>query len=105
MASGSERSTAEPMRAATRARADTSITMRIPAQTRDLIDSAAASIGKSRTEFMLDSARQHAMDVLLDRRVFNLDADASEALAAALASPVDPNAALRALMKTDSPWR
>jgi len=88
-----------------RAKADTSITMRIPAQTRELIDSAAASIGKSRTEFVLDSARQHAIDVLLDRRVFNLDADASEALARALADPIDPNAALRALMKKESPWR
>lgn len=93
-----------PERAMSRARADASITMRISAQTRDLIDTAAATVGKSRTEFVLDSARQHAVDVLLDRRVFSLDADASEAFACALADPVTPNDALRALMASKSPW-
>jgi len=91
-------------RSKARPRADTSITMRVPAQTRELIDTAAATIGKSRTEFVLDSARQHAVDVLLDRRVFNLDELASEAFAHALASPVEPNEALRALMSSKSPW-
>ncbi len=84
--------------------ADATITMRVPARTRDLIDSAAASLGKSRTEFVLDSARQHAVDVLLDRRVFSLDAAASEAFAEALAAPVAPNAALIRLLATKAPW-
>lgn len=84
--------------------ADATITMRVPAQTRDLIDSAAASLGKSRTEFVLDSARQHAVDVLLDRRVFSLDAEASEVFAKALAAPVAPNAALNELMSAKAPW-
>ena len=88
----------------TRPRADSSITMRIPAQTRELIDTAAATLGKSRTEFVLESARQHAVDVLLDRRVFNLDEDASEAFANALAEPVKPNEALRNLMSGTAPW-
>lgn len=87
-----------------RAKADASITMRIPAQTRDLIDTAAAALGKSRTEFVLESARQHAVDVLLDRRVFNLDAAASEAFVHALAAPVEPNDALKALMGSKAPW-
>ena len=84
--------------------ADATITMRVPARTRDLIESAAASLGKSRTEFMLDSARQHAVDVLLDRRVFSLDADAGDAFAEALSAPVAPNAALRRLLATKAPW-
>jgi uncharacterized protein (DUF1778 family) len=84
--------------------ADATITMRVPARTRDLIDSAAASLGKSRTEFVLDSARQHAVDVLLDRRVFSLDADAGEAFEEALSAPVAPNAALRRLLATKAPW-
>jgi uncharacterized protein (DUF1778 family) len=87
-----------------RPKADASITMRISAQTRDLIDIAAATLGKSRTEFVLDSARQHAVDVLLDRRVFNLDPAASQAFAQALAAPVEPNEALRALMGSKAPW-
>jgi uncharacterized protein (DUF1778 family) len=86
-----------------RPRADTTMTMRVPAQTRDLIDSAAATLGKSRTEFVLESARQHAIDVLLDQRVFNLDAQASEAFARALDNP-PPNDALRALMASKAPW-
>ena len=69
---------------AARPKADSTITMRIPAQTRDLIDRAAASIDKSRTEFVLESARQRAMDVLLDQRAFQLDEKASKAFAEAL---------------------
>lgn len=87
-----------------RPRADTTINMRVPAQTRDLIDSAAASVGKSRTEFVLESARQHAIDVLLNQRVFNLDAKASAAFVRALDNPPAANAALRALMAGKAPW-
>lgn len=87
-----------------RPRADATMTMRVPAQTRDLIDSAAATVGKSRTEFVLESARQHAIDVLLDQRVFNLDEAASEAFARALDNPPAPNDALRALMADKAPW-
>lgn len=85
-------------------RADTSITMRLPVQTRELIDRAAATIDKSRTEFVLESARQRAVDVLLDQRVFNLDAEASEAFADILENPPVPVGALRKLMASKSPW-
>lgn len=50
-----------------------SINLRIEAQTRALIDEAAAVLGKTRTEFMIDSARALAIDVLLDQRLFVLD--------------------------------
>ncbi len=91
-------------RARPRVRADTTITMRVPAPTRELIDTAANALGKSRTEFVLDSARQHAVDVILDRRLFDLDEAASEAFARALADPAPPNEALRALMTRPAPW-
>jgi uncharacterized protein (DUF1778 family) len=87
-----------------RPKADATITMRLPEQTREIIDTAAAAMGKSRTEFVLDSARQTAIDVLLDQRVFHLDAAASEAFADALARPIKPNAALSDLMAAKSPW-
>jgi uncharacterized protein (DUF1778 family) len=87
-----------------RPKSDTTITMRLPTRMRDLIDSAAAVQGKSRTEFMLESASLHAVDVLLDQRVFTLDAEQSKAFAEALAKPPKPNAALRALMATKAPW-
>src|SRR5690242_13431500 len=52
-----------------------SINLRIETRTRQLIDDAAAVVGKTRTEFMVESARQQAVDVLLDQRLFVLDAD------------------------------
>lgn len=82
----------------------TSITMRIPSTMRDLIDSAAASLGKTRTEFVLESARIQAVDVLLNRRVFNLDEEAGEAFAALLAEPLAPGQALVDLMSRKAPW-
>lgn len=91
-------------RARVRPKADATITMRLPEQARDLIDTAAAAVGKSRTEFVLDSARQNAIDVLLDQRVFHLDAAAGEAFADMLTRPIEPNAALRDLMAAKSPW-
>ena len=87
-----------------RLRADTTMTMHVPAQTRDLIDTAAAALGKSRTEFVLESARLHAVEVLLDQRVFNLDGEASEAFSRMLDNPLAPNEALRKLMASESPW-
>lgn len=87
-----------------RPKADTAITMRIPAQTRDLIDRAAATVDKSRTEFVLESARERAIEVLLDQRAFQLDAAASAAFAEVLATPPAPLAKLRALMTRPSPW-
>lgn len=87
-----------------RPKADSTITMRLPAQTRDLIDQAAATIDKSRTEFVLESARQRAIDVLLDQRVFHLDGAASEAFAEALNNPPAPVEALRSLVAGKAAW-
>ena len=39
-----------------------SINLRIDGQTRALIDEAASSLGRSRTEFMIDTARRRAGD-------------------------------------------
>ena len=50
-----------------------SINLRIESHTRQLIDDAAAVLGKTRTEFMIESARREAIDVLLDQRLFVLD--------------------------------
>ena len=87
-----------------RPKADATITMRISAQARDLIDAAAAAEGKSRSEFVIESARLHAIDVLLDQRVFNLDADQSAAFAEVLTHAPPPNAMLRRLMAATAPW-
>ena len=82
----------------------TSINLRVPQQTRDLIDTAAAVVGKSRTEFMLESARQHAIDVLLDQRLFVLDAEHHNAFMRVLDNPPPPNAQLKKLLTRKAPW-
>lgn len=87
-----------------RPKADSTITMRLATRTRDLIDSAAAALGKSRTEFMVESARAQAIDVLLDQRMFVLDDEQSAALDEILTNPPPPNEALRALMASKPPW-
>ena len=81
-----------------------SINLRIEPSTRDLIDAAAGVLGKSRTEFMLDSARRDAVDTLLDQRLFVLEADRFDAFVAALDRPPAPNAKLKALMKRRPAW-
>ena len=44
------------------------VNLRVSARDRDLIDRAAAALGKNRSEFMLDATRQAAEDALLDSR-------------------------------------
>jgi uncharacterized protein (DUF1778 family) len=59
---------------------------------------------KSRTEFMLDSVRQPAIDVVLDQKLFVLDAEQYDAFVRALDSPPPAGAQLRALMKKRPLW-
>ena len=71
---------------------------------RDLIDRAAAALGKNGSEFMLEASRQAAEDALLDRTAFRLDADQIRALIAQLDAPPAPNERLRKLLATPAPW-
>ncbi len=82
-----------------------SINLRIEAQTRRLIDDAAAVLGKTRTEFMIDSARALAIDVLLDQRLFNLDPERYDAFLHALDNPPAPGPKLRALLRRTPAWK
>ena len=82
-----------------------SINLRIEAQTRQLIDDAAAVLGKTRTEFMIESARRQAIDVLLDQRLFVLDSDRYNAFVNALDNPPAPGPKLRSLMRRVPAWR
>jgi uncharacterized protein (DUF1778 family) len=84
--------------------AKASINLRIETQTRRLIDEAAALLGKTRTEFMVDSARTLAIDVLLDQRLFALDAERYDSFVAALDNPPAPGPKLQALLKRRPAW-
>jgi uncharacterized protein (DUF1778 family) len=82
------------------------ISLRIPPQRRDLIDRAAKATGKTRTDFILDSAARAAEDALLDRRLFCLDEAEYQAFVAALDAPPQPEAVakLRRLLAEPAPW-
>ena len=80
------------------------INLRLSEREKGLIDAAATSLGKTRTEFVLDSVRQQAVDVLLDRRLFELNDDEWQAVTQALENPPLPNRKLRQLMAKKSPW-
>lgn len=82
-----------------------SINLRIEANTRQLIDDAAAILGKTRTEFMVESARRQAIDVLLDQRLFMLDSERYDAFMHALDNPPAPGAKLRSLLRRVPAWR
>lgn len=82
-----------------------SINLRIAAHTRQLIDDAAAALGKTRTEFMIDSARRRAVDVLLDQRFLALDPDRYDAFVRALDAPPAPGPKLRSLLGRVPAWR
>jgi uncharacterized protein (DUF1778 family) len=81
-----------------------SINLRIEAHTRKLIDDAAAILGKTRTEFMIESARQQAIDVLLDQRLFTLEPERYDAFMHALDNPPASGPKLRSLLRRVPAW-
>lgn len=81
-----------------------SINLRIETRTRQLIDDAAAILGKTRTEFMVESARHTAIDVLLDQRLFVLDRARYDAFMRALDNAPAPGPKLRALLRRTPVW-
>ncbi len=83
---------------------DVTINIRVQPNQRDLIDRAAQLQGKSRSEFMLESAYQKAQDVLLDRCFFGLDELKFKQFLALLDAAPTPTQKLNALLKTKSPW-
>jgi uncharacterized protein (DUF1778 family) len=95
---------ARPAKASRGRRETGTINLRVPERTRELIDTAAAVVGKSRTEFMLESARQRAIDVVLDQRLFVLDAGQYDAFLRVLDNPPPAGAKLKALMKKKPLW-
>lgn len=82
-----------------------SINLRIEANTRKLIDDAAAILGKTRTEFMIESARRQAIDVLLDQRLFALDSERFDGFMFMLDNPPAPGPKLRSLLRRVPAWQ
>ncbi|WP_051949403.1 DUF1778 domain-containing protein [Methylosinus sp. PW1] len=87
-----------------RERHDSTVNVRMSTTTRNLIDTAASLLGKTRSEFITESARQHAVDILLDQRLFVLNEKDFAEFEAALDRPPPPNEDLRALLKKKPLW-
>lgn len=83
---------------------DATINLRLQTSARDLIDQAAAALGKSRTEFMVEAARREAESVLLERCFFALSERSFTDFAAVLDQPPAKNPRLRRLLRTAAPW-
>lgn len=80
-----------------------SINIRAEARHRDLIDRAAEAVGKTRSEFMLETACKEAEAVLLDRRCFTLEDAQFQAVLARL-DEARPSDRLVELLNTKAPW-
>lgn len=80
------------------------INLRADERKRELIDRAAETVGKNRSEFMLEAACREATSVLLDQRLFILDAKAFQRFTAALDKSPSNQARLRRLLATRAPW-
>jgi uncharacterized protein (DUF1778 family) len=80
------------------------LNMRVLPETRSLIDLAAKLLGKNRTDFVIDAARQAAQHALLDRTVIPINAKAHAAFVALLDAPPQPNERLRKSLQNPAPW-
>jgi uncharacterized protein (DUF1778 family) len=81
------------------------LNLRIPAAERNLIDRAALSSGKTRTDFILSAARRAAEEALLDRALILVSPEKYQQFLARLEAKPKPNARLRRTMKAAPPWR
>jgi uncharacterized protein (DUF1778 family) len=81
-----------------------SLNLRIKPEERGLIDRAAKTLGKNRTDFMLDAAHRAAEEALLDRTILTVSLKAYAEFLARLDAPPQPNERLRRTMRTSAPW-
>ncbi len=80
------------------------INLRASQKQKLLIDRAAELLGRTRSDFMLESACREAETVLLDGRYFGLSHDVFKRFTAMLDKPPASNPKLRRLLQTKAPW-
>ena len=80
------------------------INLRASRQQKALIDRAAQTLGRSRSDFMLETACREAGTVLLEQCYFALPEAAFNRFMAVLDKPVKDNPKLRRLLQTKAPW-
>jgi uncharacterized protein (DUF1778 family) len=81
-----------------------SLSVRIKAEERGLIDRAAKLRGKSRADFIRDAARLAAEEAQLDQTSMVVSPTAFAAFLARLDQPPVANERLRKTMQTPPPW-
>lgn len=81
------------------------VNLRMSAADRAVIDQAARSAGKSRTEFMVEAARRAAHETLLNTTFVTVDGDTFSRFKEMFDAPPRPNAGLRELMGLEAPWQ
>ena len=77
---------------------------RFPAEVVAMVDRAAATSHKDRTEFVLDAMVRAAKEALLDQRLFVLDDVEYQRVVEMIEKPGEPNDALKALARRVPIW-
>lgn len=80
------------------------INMRVEPEQQALLTKAASLLNMDRTAFILNVACREAENVLLDRRLFQLDPEAFTSFEKVLDEPVPENTKLKALLSEAPPW-
>jgi len=93
------------MTKAARAPKDETIQIRASADTKALLNEAAALKGQKLSEFLLESARRHAEETFLDRSVFFLRPKEHEQFLAVLDSPPAVNAEVQRRLTRKPSWQ
>lgn len=80
------------------------VNLRVREDVRDLIDQAARVNGKTRSDFMIEAARQAAENALLDQTFVRVDAETYAQFLAVLDRPPSGEGYER-LMRAPKPWK
>lgn len=80
------------------------INIRVSPETLGLIDRAARVLGKTRTDYILDTVREAAEHTVLDQTLFVLNPEQWDAFVAALDAPPQHNERLEKLLSRRPPW-
>src|SRR5262249_35270265 len=80
------------------------VNLRMSREDRNVIDRAARTAHKTRTEFMIDAARRAAQDALLDSTLVMVDGATFARFQKLLNASPRPNKRLKELVNQKAPW-
>ena len=83
---------------------DVNLDFRVSTAQRMLIDRAAATLGKARAQFILETMCETSQNILLDRNLLKLDDEAMSAFEAMLNKQSGDSAALGKTLSAPAPW-